>query len=409
MLARLRREFIAITMLLVGLVLIGVLGMIFVSNAATLRSVTSRILDRALEGNITSAQIGDTTGEQSAEIMLAVVVELSPDGTPIDLGDSVLAIPQDTLDDVVSEIMAAGSDEGECASYPISWKRARMPWGWRVALVDTYSRDAALRTQALNQIVIFVVSMGALFVVSYLLSGWALRPVARAWEQQRRFVSDASHELKTPLAVILANVQILERESGVDESAQHWVASTREEATHMKQLVDDLLTLARADESNDAPSPADARAVEEVDLTDLVSGCCLEFDAVAFERGCKIQTSLLPQVRAQVRPEDYRRVVRTLLDNATKYAREGTTVRVALGREGKRSRLAVGNCGETISPEELEHLFDRFYRTDRARERTGEGGFGLGLAIAKSLVESAGGTIRATSTERDGTIFVVLI
>ncbi len=409
MLARLRREFIAITMLLVGLVLIGVLGMIFVSNAATLRSVTSRILDRALEGNVTSAQIGDTTGEQSAEIMLAVVVELSPDGTPIDLGDSVLAIPQDTLDDVVSEIMAAGSDEGECASYPISWKRARMPWGWRVALVDTYSRDAALRTQALNQIVIFVVSMGALFVVSYLLSGWALRPVARAWEQQRRFVSDASHELKTPLAVILANVQILERESGVDESAQRWVASTREEATHMKQLVDDLLTLARADESNDAPSPADARAVEEVDLTDLVSGCCLEFDAVAFERGCKIQTSLLPQVRAQVRPEDYRRVVRTLLDNATKYAREGTTVRVALGREGKRSRLAVGNYGETISPEELEHLFDRFYRTDRARERTGEGGFGLGLAIAKSLVESAGGTIRATSTERDGTVFVVLV
>ena len=99
-----------------------------------------------------------------------------------------------------------------------------MPYGWRVALVDTYSRDAALRSQALNGLAVFAVSMGALFVVSYLLSGWVLRPVQRAWDQQRRFVSDASHELKTPLAVILANVQILEREQGIDASAQRWVS-----------------------------------------------------------------------------------------------------------------------------------------------------------------------------------------
>ncbi len=82
---------------------------------------------------------------------------------------------------------------------------------------------------------------------------------------------------------------------------------------------------------------------------------------------------------------------------------------MTLDREGKRSRLAVSNFGETISPDELEHLFDRFYRTDRARSRQGVGGFGLGLSIAKTLVESAGGTIKATSTEKDGTTFVVLI
>ena len=177
----------------------------------------------------------------------------------------------------------------------------------------------------------------------------------------------------------------------------------------MKELVDDLLTLARADEADDSSTTPDAHSFEEVDLTDIVSGCCLEFDAVAFERECTIESSLAPQVRARVRAEDYRRVVRTLLDNATKYARAGTTVRVTLDREGKRSRLAVSNFGETISPDELEHLFDRFYRTDRARSRQGVGGFGLGLSIAKTLVDSAGGTIRATSTEKDGTTFVVLL
>lgn len=409
MLARLRREFIAITMLLVGLVLVGVLGMMFVSNAMTLRSVTTRILDRAIEGDITSAQIGDTTGEQSAEIMLAVVVELDHGGRPLDLGESPVQIPVDTLDDVVAEILSSPSDQGECESYPISWERARMPYGWRVALVDTYSRDAALRSQALNGLAVFAVSMGALFVVSYLLSGWVLRPVQRAWDQQRRFVSDASHELKTPLAVILANVQILEREQGIDASARRWVRSTHEEALHMKRLVEDLLTLARADEAGDSTDHATSGPLPAASLTDLVSGCCLEFDAVAYERGCSIESELSPAVTARVRPADYQKVVRTLLDNATKYARPGSVVRVRLVRDARRSRLEVSNHGDVISPEELEHLFDRFYRTDRARQRTSEGGFGLGLAIAKALIESVGGSISATSTERDGTTFTVLL
>ena len=409
MLARLRREFIAITMLLVGMVLIGVLGMIFVSNALTLRAVTTRILDRAIEGDITSAQIGDTTGEQSAEIMLAVVVELAPDGTPLDLGGSPVVIPADTLDDVVAEVLAAPTDSGECENYAISWKRAATPYGWRLALVDTYSRDAALRTQALNGLAIFLVSMGALFVISYLLSGWALRPVERAWQQQRRFVSDASHELKTPLAVILANMQILERDRGIDEGAMRWVRSTREEATHMRELVESLLTLARADEQASARASRAGQEAPETDLTALVSGCCLEFDAVAFERGCSLETDLSDAVVARVGTDDYRRVIRTLLDNATKYARPGSAVRVRLDRDGRRSRLAVSNLGEVIAADELEHLFDRFYRTDRARERRGEGGFGLGLAIAKSLVEGAGGSISATSDPERGTTFLVLL
>lgn len=407
MLARLRREFIAITMLLVGLVLVGVLGMSFVSNALTLRSITSRILDRALEGDITSAQIGDTTGEQSAAVMLAVVIELRDDGQLIEVSSSPVQLPLDTLDDITAEILSSASDEGECEGYPISWKRTQARWGWRIALVDTYSRDAALRTQALNGLVILATSMVVLFVIAYVLSGWVLRPVAHAWEQQRRFVSDASHELKTPLAVILANTQILER-TQLGEDAARWVHSTGEEATHMKELVEDLLTLARADEASDGSADGIA-APQETDLTELVSGCCLEFDAVAYERGCSIEPVLSPSVVARARADDYGRVVRTLLDNATKYADRGSVVRVTLSQAGRRARLTVTNHGEVIAPDKLDHLFDRFYRTDDARERRGEGGFGLGLAIAKSLVESQGGTITAASSERDGTTFTVLL
>ena len=230
--------------------------------------------------------------------------------------------------------------------------------------------------------------------------------MARAWERQRRFVSDASHELKTPLAVILANTQILQGTEGIPEETRRWIDSTADEAGHMKGLVEDLLTLARADEQAATTAKAE-RNLESVDVSELVSRCALEFDAVAFERGCSIECSLVPGLHAPADQEGLKRVVRTLLDNATKYASEGTPVRVTLTGEGKHARLSVNNRGEVISPEDLSHIFDRFYRTDDARERQKNGGFGLGLAIAKSLVESMGGKISATSDAASGTTFTV--
>lgn len=408
MLKRLRRKFIAITMLLVGLVLAGVLGSSLFSSALTQRGIVTQILERALSDGVAAATIGDTSGEQSAELMLAVVVDVTPDGTIVDRTSFIANVPEQTLVDVVREALQSNADSGRSSSYAIAWMKTETSWGWRVALVDTYLRGATLRAQALSSLMIFSISMGALFVISYVLSGWALRPVQRAWEQQRRFVSDASHELKTPLAVILANTQILEGEKDLPEGARRWVSSTSDEAKHMKELVDDLLTLARADEQ-EATGQREASSLASVDLTELVSGCALEFDAVAFERGCSIACDLAEGVTVAADEERLRRVTRTLLDNATKYAEEGTEVRVRLLRDGRRARLSVSNRGEVIAPEALAHLFDRFYRTDDARERQASGGFGLGLAIAKSLVEAMGGTIGATSDERDGTTFTVTL
>lgn len=408
MLKRLRRKFIAITMLLVGLVLAGVLGSSLFSSALTQRGIVTQILERALSDGVAAATIGDTSGEQSAELMLAVVVDVTPDGTIVDRTSFIANVPEQTLVDVVREALQSRADSGRSSCYAIAWMKTATTWGWRVALVDTYLRGATLRAQALSSLMIFSISMGALFVISYVLSGWALRPVQRAWEQQRRFVSDASHELKTPLAVILANTQILEGEKDLPEGARRWVSSTSDEAKHMKELVDDLLTLARADEQ-EATGQREASSLASVDLTELASGCALEFDAVAFERGCSIACDLAEGVTVSADEERLRRVTRTLLDNATKYAEEGTEVRVRLLRDGRRARLCVSNRGEVIAPEALAHLFDRFYRTDDARERQASGGFGLGLAIAKSLVEAMGGTIGATSDERDGTTFTVTL
>lgn len=406
MLARLRRNFIAVAMSIAGAVLLASLGSSFFSSYTTQQALTDDLLTRALSAESwAAARIGDGDG-RGADVMLAVAVDVGFDGTVSLSSATPLTISDPALEELLAEALSSESASGKNSSYHVAWMRASTPSGWRVALADTYSRDAALRAQATMDAAIFLVAMAALLLVVRRLARWILRPVEEAWDQQRRFVSDASHELKTPLAVILANAQILETAEGVPEDARRWARSTAEEAKHMKGLVEDLLTLARADEQR---ASGERVAAERVDLSALVDGCALEFDAVAFERGCSIESSLEPGLSVVGDPSQLGRLVRTLLDNATKYAARGTEVRVALAREGRRCRLAVTNLGDVIAPEDLEHLFERFYRTDRARERQPQGGFGLGLAIARSIAEAHGGTIGAASSHEEGTTFTVLL
>ena len=402
MLKRLRRKFTAITTLLVCLVLAAVLGSSLYSNVLTQRDIVLGTLQHALEDGISATFGGESADARNGDLLLTVVVDVSGDGT-LEKTSLVADISDEMIEEVVNEALASDESTGTSDGYTVAWMKAKTSWGWRVALVDTYSKMATLRSQALSCLNIFVVSAVVVFLVSYGLSGLALRPVKKAWDQQRQFVSDASHELKTPLAVILANTQILQNMKGLPPEATRWVSSTADEAGQMKRLVEDLLTLARADEQQSEQS----LVREEVDLSGLVERCALEFDPVAYDRGCSIESAVDPGLAVLGDKDQLGRLVRTLVDNATKYARGGTAASVRLTRDGRRAKLVVNNQGDPIDPEDLEHLFDRFYRTDKARERKGSGGFGLGLAIARSITEAHGGKIGVTSTAEEGTTFTV--
>ena len=180
--------------------------------------------------------------------------------------------------------------------------------------------------------------------------------------------------------------------------------STADEASHMRSLVNDLLELARADEG--ASSGAMHRT--DVDFSDVVDSASLEFDAIAFERNCLIETDIEPDIHIDGDPNWIMRLSKILIDNACKYAAPGTTIDVKLSRASGHVTLSVTNQGNVIDPEDLPHLFDRFYRSDKARDRE-TGGFGLGLAIAKGIAEAHGGTISATSTAEAGTTFTVTL
>ena len=172
----------------------------------------------------------------------------------------------------------------------------------------------------------------------------------------------------------------------------------------MEQLVLDMLVLAQPQNAEDGSSPARTT----VDLSSLVERAILQFEAVAFERGVLMEDAVEPDISLEGDQTALQRLVGTLVDNASKYAPAQTTVTVSLAKEDSGAVLSVHNEGDPISPEDLPHVFDRFYRADKSRDRSGKEGsrsFGLGLAIARKIAEEHGGTLSVTSTKEAGTTF----
>lgn len=412
MLKRLRKQFILIVMLLVGTVLVAVLGFSYVGSFLGQNAAIDGSLERSLDNGINDRPImGNLRPDERGGFgnMLGLVVEVSSDGIVLRTSNAPVVINTTVLEDVIDRILVDGESSGRDHNAHVAWDSTWIDDDTlRIALVDTSTGDELLYKQALQDLAIIAVALLVLFAITWWLSGWVLRPVENAWEQQQRFVSDASHELKTPLAVILANTQILQAQDDISEDAMRWIDSTADEANHMKSLVGDLLQLARADETAAGVS---SKAVRNIDInfSEMVESASLEFDVVAFERGCMIETDITEGLHVQGDPEWLERLVRILIDNACKYGVPGSDVTVRLAKSGSHVNLSVHNCGNPIDPEDLPHVFERFYRSDKARSREGEGGFGLGLAIAKGIVDTHGGTISVTSTEAEGTTFTVVL
>ena len=432
MLGQLRRKFVLITVALTGLVLVFVLGSSFLTAYNTQRDLIDESLERALNDDLDHLpELGSMRehggdGQDRGGHLLALAVDVSEDGLVIRTGRSPIAINSSVLTEVVHEALTSPDESGSIPDLHVAWRRAYHFEGAsdedfydeydpyygayqdesyvRVAIVDTTAADSALAEQLKGDAIIVVVGLVALFAISWLLSSWALKPVEKAWEDQRRFIADASHELKTPLAVIIANTDILKGDSSIGPEAMRWVTSTADEAAQMRSLVNDLLELARADEG----SSSGVMRREDVDLSDIVDSAALEFDAIAFEHACLIETEVEPSIHVQGDPEWLERLTKILLDNACKYAAQGSTITVSLTHTQGHACLTVNNVGNVIDPEDLAHLFDRFYRSDKARNRE-TGGFGLGLAIAKGIAEAHGGKISATSSEESGTTFTVTL
>ena len=279
---------------------------------------------------------------------------------------SSAAVPDSLLAGALSLAAADPQTHGYLADAGLFFAKREAGHGLIVAFADG---GAASSWQGLawGLAGVGVAALGVLFLLNLQLSTWALGPVQRAWSQQQQFIADASHELKTPLTVILANNAILRQRGGETVASQgQWIESTQMEAERMQALVTDMLDLARPATTASAEQPTPA-----LDFSRLVEGEALTFEAVAFERSLTWEASVAEGVSVRGNASRLQRLVAVLLDNACKYTDEGGTAEVTLRTEGAEAVLSVRNSGDPIAKEDLPHLFDRFYRADKARTQAG--------------------------------------
>lgn len=433
MLKRLRIKFIVLNMVTVGIVLVAVFTIICIIDYQQSMDRVSTALDTALThvdddpagpwqemdpadqagegsegenaaltGEATPPEIGGRRGGTDPLIPVAVYVT-SDDGTLTALQTMMTAsIADDVLEQAYALLVDSPDGFGSLDALGLYYKKSTVGQSTYFAFVDM-STASNWQSLAFTLAGVGIAALLVFFVISLFFSRWALRPVKEAWTQQQRFVADASHELKTPLTVVLANTSILmEHPERSVASQSQWIESTQTEAERMQELVADLLFLARPD----ADSPVQKRSYELINLSDFVEGDVLQFESVAFERCIAIEQSLDDQVLVRGDAVRLHRLISTLLDNACKYVNENGTITVTLRQTIRDVRLSVHNTGPAISPDDLPHVFDRFYRADKARSRD-IGGYGLGLAIAREVIEEHDGTISVTSTADKGTTFAV--
>ena len=385
MIKKLRKKVMGLAVLFVAILLAAVLLSLFFSARNTIAQRSTAQLLSALQ-----------FGAEQAEAP-CFIAEVLPSGTVRVSGSHYYDLnDHEALSEAVEAAMSSGLRQGVLREQGLRFCRQDGLLTVRIAFMDSPFEQDTLRSLTLIGALLFVVALAVVAARGWLLAGYITRPVERAWKREKQFLADASHELKTPLTVILSSSALLEETA--DEEQAAYVENIRAEGQRMKALVEDMLTLWRTEERAPVLAPTS--------LSEIVTEAALRFEPVAFEAGHPLHYDIENELNVLGEAEKLRRVVNILLDNAVKYAAPNKAVRLTLDKVGKQAVLTVENEGVPIPAEKLEHLFDRFYRADESR---GEAkGFGLGLAIAREIVHGHRGTITARSDER-ATVFTVAL
>lgn len=409
MIPKLKRKFILINMCLVSVVLLIVFIAIGLFTYQRVKSDTVMAMEKATSREMgmvpppreIGKDIGKNDGDRHGPLLPIFSVLVDDDGFIISISKENVSVTESVVSEITESVQESGQKAGILFKYELRYMIKETPEGTKIAYADMTREIETMKNLLTSMLMVGVGALGAFFIVSLYLSKWALKPVETAWEQQKRFIADASHELKTPLTVILANTGILlahKDEKIADQ--QKWVEYTQVEANRMKQLVEDLLFLAKYDADHKPTLSFD------VNLSDALWSCLLPFESVAFENGVSMDSDIQPDIMLKGNEGQLKQLALILIDNACKYAGHGGSIAISLKKQGEVISLVVHNTGSVIPKEHLEHIFDRFYRVDSARARE-KGGYGLGLAIASTIVEAHGGKISVESDEAVGTSFKV--
>ena len=323
---------------------------------------------------------GRGKGEREFQLSTFYSVAYSKDGSVLAVGsgnDSLQS--EESLLETAASILSKGKKSGKVGN--MTYLVEERDDYTLVAMIDRTISDNNQTLLFRQMLIIGSAALVVLILISIFVAHKIVRPLEENDKRQKRFVSDAGHELKTPIAVISANSELLKRQIGQSE----WLDNIDYENGRMSDLVKQLLALSKA-ENGELPK-------ETVDFSKLVDGEILPFETLAFEKGKQIESDTDPGIFVEGNPNQLRQLVSILLDNALSH---GTTEKIGLTlhREKHRATLTVSNGACEMNAEQVSRLFERFYRTDEARGEAGAH-YGLGLSIAKAVTEAHGGQIHA--------------
>lgn len=428
MIDRLRKKFIRITMGSVIVVLLILMGAVNISNYCNIdRFPTERLQLLADNGGAfpgfgfpvpegqTDAAQGAPAGEQTAP-------ETLPDGQPGFAGHrnlspetpyetryfSVLLKEDGSLGTVNTGKIAAVTTEeavsmarrlaetGRTSGYTGNYKylAQRSESGTRYIFLDCTRDRTSARTFFRNSVLVSLGGIAAVFALVVILSRRAIRPIAESYDKQKQFITNAGHEIKTPLTIIDSCTEVLELEQGENK----WTQGIRGQVRRLSELTGSLVSLARMDEgSQQLP-------MEEFDLSDAAADVLEPFSLLAEHSGLKLELEIQPGISFRGNEKTLRQLCSILADNAVKYARPGGVISISLKRKGRRVYLVSRNEADGLTKGGMDVIFDRFYRGDISRSSE-TGGCGIGLSMAQAIVTAHGGRISAVS--EDGETLVI--
>lgn len=398
MIKKLRRKFVLICVSLVFGVLL-VLGA--VSNFSSYLQInrqTKEILDILCENDGAFPKIVNFRQMISPEIPFSTryfSVVLDNDGTIDDVNvNSMQTISTEEAVKYAQKVMLSGKTHGTMNQF--KYKVAEYGEGYLMVFVDASYDVQTFRFVFINSIWVSALCLIIVFLLAVYFSKEAIRPISESYEKQKRFITDVSHELKTPLAIIRTNTEVLDMYYNENE----WTKSIQNNAIRLSQLVESLVTLTRMDEEN--------MKLQMIlfSISDAVIESSEQFLAFATKQNVQIKTNVESQISYCGNEHSIRQIVCIFLDNAIKYATTDSEIKLTLKRQGKKTLLTVSNETENLAKGNCDILFERFYRADKSRNSQ-TGGYGIGLSIAKAIVLQHKGKISAQSP--DGKTFVISV
>ena len=381
MINKLRRKLIVTNLISVGLVFLIAVAIVFITGYVRIDAERSARLAGMLD-------YVDWSDEIATRYQGSAVIEYDESSEQIarESYSAKFGLPVEQLPELVADVLAQTEAEG-AISNRVQYSKKTLDDTTRIVLFDRYNSGSNLWLYLGYTVTAVLIGVLCYFVISLILAQIALKPVETNWAKQRQFVADASHELKTPLSVIMANTEIIA--SHADETVQSqmkWIENTRSESARMAELVNDLLFLAKNDDVHKAQ-------MEALNLSECIETIVLSHESLFYENGKAFSYEISPQVRIFGNMGQIKQLATILLDNANKYSTGEGNIRLEVVSVGKHACITVSNECAPLTKEQLDHLFDRFYTVDESRNKNVTGN-GLGLSIAQIICQTHRGNIK---------------